>query len=80
MSTTDIVLEELAKIAGTDEIRQNLDIPLFDEQILDSLGVLELIVSLGDIFQIELTPATVDRKLWATPRKIISDIETRLNH
>ena len=79
MSTADVVLEELVKISGTDEVRQNLDLALFDEQILDSLGTIELIVSLGDILHIELTPAMVDRKSWATPRKIIADIETRLN-
>jgi len=33
---------------------------------------------LGDMFQIDLTPGMVDRKMWATPRKIISDIESRI--
>jgi D-alanine--poly(phosphoribitol) ligase subunit 2 len=78
MKTADIVLDELAKITGTDEVRQNLDLLLFEENYLDSLGTVELIVGLGDIFSINLTPAMVDRKMWATPRKIISDIETRL--
>jgi D-alanine--poly(phosphoribitol) ligase subunit 2 len=79
MPTADIVLKELAKIVGTDEVAQNLDLALFEEDILDSLGTVELIVALGDVFNIELTPAMVDRKMWATPRKIISDIETRIS-
>jgi D-alanine--poly(phosphoribitol) ligase subunit 2 len=78
MTTSDIVLDELEKITGTDEVRQNLDLALFEESYLDSLGTVELIVSLGDILSINLTPAMVDRKMWATPRKIIADIETRL--
>jgi D-alanine--poly(phosphoribitol) ligase subunit 2 len=78
MSTQDIVLNELAKISEMEEVRQNLDLALFDEDILDSLGMVELIVALGDIFHLDITPAQVDRKMWATPRKIIADIETRM--
>jgi D-alanine--poly(phosphoribitol) ligase subunit 2 len=78
MSTADIVLDELVKVTGTDEVRVNLDLPLFEEQVLDSLGTVELIVAFGDIFNIDLTPAQVDRKMWATPRKIIADLETRI--
>ena len=78
MTTQDIILDELEKVTGTDEVRKDLDLALFDEQILDSLGTVELIVSLGDMFHIDLTPGMVDRKMWATPRKIISDIEVRI--
>ena len=78
MTTQEIILDELEKVTGTDEVRKNLDLALFDEQILDSLGTVELIVSLGDMFHIDLTPGMVDRKMWATPRKIISDIESRI--
>ena len=78
MTTSEIILDELEKVTGTDEVRQNLDLALFEEQILDSLGTVELIVALGDTFKIDLTPGMVDRKTWATPRKIISDIEARL--
>ena len=78
MTTQETILDELEKVTGTDEVRKNLDLALFEEQILDSLGTVELIVSLGDMFQIDLTPGMVDRKMWATPRKIISDIESRI--
>jgi D-alanine--poly(phosphoribitol) ligase subunit 2 len=78
MSTNDIVLDELAKITETEDVRQNLDLALFDEGILDSLGMVELIVALGEIFNLDISPAQVDRKMWVTPRKIIADIETRL--
>ena len=78
MSTNDIVLDELAKITENEEVRQNLDLGLFDEAVLDSLGMVELIVALGETFHLDISPAQVDRKMWATPRKIIADIETRL--
>ena len=78
MSTNDIVLDELAKITENEEVRQDLDLALFDEAVLDSLGMVELIVALGETFHLDISPAQVDRKMWATPRKIIADIETRL--
>jgi D-alanine--poly(phosphoribitol) ligase subunit 2 len=78
MSTTDIVLDELARITESEEVRQDLDLELFDEDVLDSLGLVELIVALGERFHLDISPAQVDRDGWATPRKIIADIETRL--
>jgi D-alanine--poly(phosphoribitol) ligase subunit 2 len=78
MSTADMVLDELIKITGTDEVRQNLDLLLFDEDVLDSLGAVELVVALGEAFNLDLSPAQVDRKSWATPRAIILDIENRI--
>jgi D-alanine--poly(phosphoribitol) ligase subunit 2 len=78
MSTQEIVLNELTKISEIEEVRQNLDLELFDEGVLDSFGMVELIVALGEIFHLDISPAQVDREMWATPRKIIADIETRL--
>jgi D-alanine--poly(phosphoribitol) ligase subunit 2 len=71
-------LDELVKITGTEEVRTNLELALFEENILDSLGVVELIVALGEALNINITPAQVDRKMWATPGKIIADIENRM--
>ena len=78
MSIADSVLDQLVKITGTEEVRNNLELALFEEDVLDSLGAMELVVALGEAFQIELTPAQVDRKMWATPRQIIADIENRV--
>ena len=78
MSTADKVLEELEKVAGTDQVRRDLDLALFDEDILDSLGTVELIVALSEDFGITISPTEIDRKGWATPRKIITYVEGRL--
>ncbi len=78
MSITELVLDELAKTSGNEEVRKNLDLALYDNNILDSLATVELVVAFGDTLQINLTPAQVDRKMWATPRKIIADLESRM--
>jgi len=77
-TTTEEVLAELEAITGTDEVRKNLDIDLFGEKILDSFGIVELIVALSDGLGIEISPGQVDRISWATPRKIIEDVEKRM--
>ena len=78
MSTADIILDELVRITGTDEVRQNPEINLYDEDVLDSLGTVELIVALGEKFKIEISPAQINRQLWATPQKIITYVSERL--
>ena len=78
MPIEDTVLKELEKITGTDEVRKNLDLDLFGEKVLDSLGTVELILALSEAFNIEVTPGQIDRELWATPRKIIDYFQERV--
>ena len=78
MSTADQVLRVLATVVESDEVVRNPDLPLFETQLLDSLKTVELIVSLAERFQVEISPAEVERQQWATPRKIIAYMERRL--
>ncbi len=82
MSTTETVTERvlalLETIAQTDEVRRNLDVNLYDEHLLDSLGTVQLMVYLGEDFDIDITPSEVDREEWATPRKIVRYVERRV--
>ncbi|MCL4529697.1 MAG: D-alanine--poly(phosphoribitol) ligase subunit DltC [Chloroflexi bacterium] len=68
----------MENITGTDEVRKNLDLDLFGEKVLDSLGTVELILALSEDFSIEVTPGQIDRELWATPRKIIDYFQERV--
>ena len=78
MSVSEIVLNELEKVTGTDQVRKDLNLDLFDEKILDSFGTVELIVALSDSLNIEVSPGEIDRELWATPQKIIAYFEDRV--
>jgi D-alanine--poly(phosphoribitol) ligase subunit 2 len=78
MSSAEIVLDELERITGTDEVRKNPDLALYDEDVLDSLGTVELIVVLGEKLKIEISPAQISHQLWATPQKIIAYIDERV--
>jgi len=78
MTAAEQVLKELVEITGVDQVRIDLDLPLYEDGVLDSLGTIELIVALEKDFGLEISPAQFDRQQWATPRKIITFIEGRM--
>lgn len=73
------VLDLLEKITATDEVRKNLDLHLFDEFVLDSLGLVQLVVELSQAFSVEIAPAEIERDEWSTPRKIVGNIEKKIS-
>jgi D-alanine--poly(phosphoribitol) ligase subunit 2 len=78
MSTADQVLSILARVVESDEVASDPDLPLYDLNILDSLKTVELIVSLAERFQVDISPAEFEREQWATPSKIIAYMEHKL--
>ena len=75
---TDLILDVLASVAETDEVRTNPELALYDLQILDSMKTVELIVALGIEIGVEVSPAEFEREAWATPARFVADILRRL--
>jgi len=75
--TSDQVLDVLATVAETDEVRTNPELALYDLQILDSMKTVELIVALSRDVGVEISPAEFERENWATPQKLIEDVLRR---
>jgi len=75
---SDKILRRLASICGTDEVRTNPDLALYEREVLDSMKTVELIVAIEEEFGLHVSPAEFERQMWATPRKIIADIRRRL--
>jgi len=73
------ILDRLSAICGTDEVRNNLDLALYERQVLDSMKTVELILAIEEQFGLYVSPAELDRAKWATPRQIIADIRARLS-
>lgn len=78
MASPDQILDVLASVAETDEVRSNPDLALYDLQILDSMKTVELIVALGNEVGVEVSPAEFERENWATPAKLVADVMQRL--
>jgi D-alanine--poly(phosphoribitol) ligase subunit 2 len=75
----DKILTVLAEVAETQEVFNQPDLALYDLQILDSMKTVELIVALGREFGVEISPAEFERESWATPAKLVEDIQKRLD-
>ena len=75
---TDQILNVLAQVAETDEVRSNPDLALYDLQILDSMKTVELITSLMEELGVAISPSEFDREAWATPALLVADIQKRM--
>jgi D-alanine--poly(phosphoribitol) ligase subunit 2 len=80
MNTTfpEKVLQLVASVAETDEVRTNLELPLYECQLLDSIKTVELMIGIEEEFGLKISPAEFERENWETPRKIIADLESRM--
>jgi D-alanine--poly(phosphoribitol) ligase subunit 2 len=75
---SDKVLQLLASVADTEEVFTNLDLPLYDHQVLDSIRTVQLMVIIEEELGIKVSPAEFERESWRTPREIIADLQRRL--
>ncbi len=78
MTISDRVMDVLVGVSETDDVRHDLDVRLYDLQILDSMQTVRLIVALSTEFGVEISPAEFDREEWATPRLIVSYMERKV--
>jgi D-alanine--poly(phosphoribitol) ligase subunit 2 len=70
-------LKLLESVTETDEVRSNLELRLYECQVLDSIKTVELMVRIEEEFGLKISPAEFERENWATPDKIIADLESR---
>lgn len=71
------ILSILESICGTDEVRHDRDLNLFEAGLLDSLGVIELLVGIEEQLDIRIEPTELDRQEIETVNKIIATISKR---
>jgi D-alanine--poly(phosphoribitol) ligase subunit 2 len=75
---SDKILRHLVLICGTDQVRTDPDLSLYEREFLDSMKTVEFILAMEEEFGLYVSPAELERQTWATPRKIIADIQDRL--
>ena len=71
------VLNLLEEIFEDDIVREDRNLNLFEEDLLDSLAFTELLVAIEDEFGIVMSPSEVERSDVETPAKIIALIQSR---
>lgn len=76
MSDKDTVLDILADLTGSDEVKENLDTELFKSGLLDSMGTVQLLMEIQNQLGINAPVSEFDRSEWDTPNKIIAKVES----
>ena len=71
------VLDMLEEICEDDVFREDLDINMKEEAIMDSLAFVEMLVRIEEIFGLSIAPTEVTYEEIDTPNKVISYIENR---
>jgi D-alanine--poly(phosphoribitol) ligase subunit 2 len=72
------VLQILESVTETDEVRTNLELQLYESQLLDSIMTVELMIRIEEELGLKISPAEFERENWGTPREIIADLENRM--
>lgn len=72
------VLDMLEEICEDDVVREDLDINMKEEGLMDSLAFVEMLVRIEEIFGLSIAPTEVTYEEIDTPNKVISYIENRL--
>ena len=69
------VLEMLEEICEDEVVREDLDINMKEEGLMDSLAFVEMLVKIEEIFGLSIAPTEVTYEEIDTPNKVISYIE-----
>lgn len=72
MNFEESVLNILAEVAENDIVKENPDIEIFEEGIIDSFATVGLLLEIQNNLGIDVTISDFDRDEWATPNKIIA--------
>ncbi|MGX7244931.1 D-alanine--poly(phosphoribitol) ligase subunit DltC [Enterococcus quebecensis] len=75
MNVEKTVLDILEEITGTDEVKENKDVDLFEEGLMDSLATVQLLVEIEGQLGVQVPVSDFDRELWKTPNKVIEQVK-----
>ena len=74
------IIEMILEISDNNEtFKNNPDIDILREEIIDSLGFLELVSTIEDTFDIELETSQIPSSVWSRVDQIAKMIEEYIN-
>lgn len=71
------VIEIFEEVTGCDEIRDDLELNLFEAGLLDSLAIIEVLLQIEERLGIKLQPTDLERSDMATVNNLVTFLETR---
>lgn len=72
------LLDMIEELCGDEIVREDPDIDLLEEGLIDSLDYIELLLWIEEAFGLKMSPSELTREEMATPNRIIDVVEKRL--
>lgn len=72
------IIEIIEEVSGVQQIRENPEIDLLKNEILDSLAFIQLITTLEEEFDIEIQPTQIEPSTWRKVSSISKLVEQML--
>lgn len=73
------VLDMLEEICEDEVVREDLDINMKEEGLMDSLAFVEMLVKIEELFGVSIAPTEVTYEEIDTPNKVISYLENKVS-
>jgi len=73
------VLNILIEVTGNDDISEEKDADLFEAGLLDSLGIIEVLLKIEEVFGLRLQPTDLEKKDMATVNNLVGFLNSKLN-
>lgn len=80
MDFKDLALEIMEEICETDEIKEDLDLDLFDAGLIDSLSTINIILLLEEKLGVRLQPTDFEKNDITTVNNFIKFLEKRCSN
>lgn len=71
------VLDIMEKVCETDEVREDLDLDLFDAGLLDSLSIISLLLEIEEKLGLRLQPTDIEKEDFTTINNLITYLKNK---
>lgn len=78
MELQEKVIEIFEEVLGTDEIAEDLDLDMFENELLDSLAIIEVLLGIEEKLGLSLQPTDLERKDMATVNNLVEFLDSRI--
>ncbi len=73
----ETVISIFEDVLGCDEIKEDLDLDLFEAELLDSLAIIEVLLEIEERLGITLQPTDLERSDMATVNNLTKFLQNR---
>ena len=71
------VLNILIEVTGNDDIAEEKDADLFEAGLLDSLGIIEVLLKIEEVFGLRLQPTDLEKNDMATVNNLVEFLNSK---